>query len=390
MFQGGNLTEEYASFFILFGILNLLSKQYIPNTYANYLCTVSGLFFTLAAFTKEPFAVSTIPWLLYLSLEPNQTWKQRGSQLLFFIIGCIGVTLLFICYFWFNGNLNDWLQVISYNRVYVSYSQSLQTSAQESILISAYHQFIHYYVPQGWVCLSVFLVGCISIFYLPFTKKLHMLPLIFLLQFILEQFASNLSRYDIGHYYLQYTASFSMLILCGLCFLTHLSSTFKYTDYAIAALFIITFVTVDQQPLSLYRLRMNTPYRPAEIGILSKTLNESKKEGDTLWTNMGEYSKYYAETNVQSPCPYIYAYAHLFIDSGGTTAQQKRDALTACLQENPPTYMILSDQAFEKLQNVKLIALSDWIKQNYTPNYDITENGIIIYTYNPQIQSSNQ
>lgn len=386
MYQGGNLTEEYATVFVLFGILFLLTKQLLPESFTNYFCLLAGIFFTLAAFTKEPFAASAIPWLLYLGLEPKQSWRQRGISLLFFIAGCISITILITSYFLINGNLENWLQVIAYNRAYVEYSQTIASVNQEPFLITAYQRFVQYYLPQGWVWISVFLVGCVSIFYLPHTKKLRMLPLIFLLQFILEQFASNLSRFSIGHYYLQYTASFCLLCLCGLCFLTHLFSKYKYTEYALAALFVVILVTVDQKPLSLYRLRMNTPYRPAEIGILSKTLNEIKKEDDTLWTNLGTYSKYYAETNMQSPCPYIYTYEHLFIDSGGTTAQQKRDALTACLQENPPAYMILSDQAFEDLQKVKLIALSEWIKQNYTPNYDVTENGTIIYTYTQSAQ----
>lgn len=382
MYQGGNLTEIYASFFVLFGILLLISKQYFQSSCLKYACIASGLFFTLAAFTKEPFAVSALPWLFYLACEPKQSWKQRGMQFLYFLVGCISISLLIILYFWLNGNLGDWLQIIAYNRAYVADSYALQSGEQKQIIIEAYHQFMKYYTQQSWVCVGIFLVGCASIAYLPFIKKMNILPLIFFQQFILEQFVSNLSHYDIGHYYLQYTASFCLLGLCGLCFITHLFSTFRFAGYAITVVFVTAFVYVDQQPLSLYRLRMNTPYRPAENGILSQTLNEIKNEGDTLWTNMGEYSRYYAETNMQSPCPYIYAYEHLFIDSGGTTGQQKRDALTACLQENPPAYMILSDRAFEELQKVKLIALSEWIKQNYTPNYDVTENGIIIYTYN--------
>lgn len=379
MFQGGNLTEEFASFFILFGILSLLLKNSAAASMQKYGCLSAGIFMSAAVFTKEPFLFSALPWLFYLCFEPKLEWKQRGWNVLFFIMGGCVVAAVFAILFWMQGNLDDWLQVNAYNRAYVEYSQTQNDNGQNILITTAYSRFMQYFTQQSWVWIGALVVGIQSCLYFPYSKQMRFLPVIFLLQFMLEQFAANLSRYDIGHYYLQYTASFCLLCLSGFNILAYLFSRYRIAEYAIAVMFLASMFYVDGQPLSLYRLRMNTPYREADTGIISKTLRDMKKEGDTLWTNLGEYSKYYAESGLLSPCPYLYAYSHLFVDSGGTTAQQKRDALTACLQKNPPAFMVLSDKAFNELEDVKLIALGEWIKQHYTPNFDVTENGAVIY-----------
>ncbi len=379
LFQGGHFTEEYAVFFILTGITAIAGKPYVPENRQRVLYYFSGLCFALAVLTKEPFLLSAIPWLLYVFFEPKLDWKQRIQNWFCLCLGGGSLLVVFVFYVWLEGALYEWWQVILYNAAYVEYSNESTEMDPLHYLVWMGKQFYHYYIHLSPVWFAMFCVGVASAFYLPFAIRYRLLPVVFVLQVLFEVISSGMSGFDLGHYYLQYAASYCFVCLCGFVFILYWLQRVKSAEYILTAMFLTVFVLVDQSQVALYRHRMSVPFREVEAGVISKYLNEAKGEDDTLWTNLGEYSKYYAETGMLSPCPYIYAYEHLFIDSGNTTAQQKRDNLTACLQANPPDYMILSEKSLQELEKVKLIALEEWIRQNYEPNYDVMENGTMIY-----------
>ena len=112
IFQGGNLTEEYATLFLLMGILFAVAGKYCsfnpllaspilgeecnrapsdsernpqyPILYNNILFLLSGLVFSLCVFTKEPYLFSVIPWFLYTVFPSNKEWKKSFIHGLFF------------------------------------------------------------------------------------------------------------------------------------------------------------------------------------------------------------------------------------------------------------------------------------------------------------------
>ena len=80
------------------------------------------LFFSLAAFTKEPFLLSAIPWFIFLALPGGQSWKIALRRSLVFLLGSWPRRAVF-GYFVGNGIFWDWLDVVSYNIQYSLHSR---------------------------------------------------------------------------------------------------------------------------------------------------------------------------------------------------------------------------------------------------------------------------
>ena len=81
VFEGGNLTEEYGSVFALAGMLFALLARNARGGNFRFpmLCSLSGMSFSLAALTKEPFLFTAIPWFFFLALSKPEEIPGRGG-----------------------------------------------------------------------------------------------------------------------------------------------------------------------------------------------------------------------------------------------------------------------------------------------------------------------
>jgi 4-amino-4-deoxy-L-arabinose transferase-like glycosyltransferase len=131
--EGGNVTEEYASVFILAGALCAVHAVRRSNPPSAWLSALAGALFACAALTKEPFVVSSFPWLAWLVLAPRAEHGSARGRGAVFIAGALVPALACLAYLVSNDAFLSWIDKTSASFNYVSakedssFSESLGT-----------------------------------------------------------------------------------------------------------------------------------------------------------------------------------------------------------------------------------------------------------------------
>ncbi len=404
IFQGGNLTEEYGAVFVVTGIflalaarlgfcspplseedrlevesfskpLSLGILRFISRD--GLLRFLSGFFFSLAAFTKEPFVLSALPWAVFLARPDGRPWKSSLPRVLVFILGAMVPAAWFFAYFVWNGILRDWLDVMSYNVQY-----SLHSRPGIPLLERVNNHFgviAKYIMGQSLTFNLAFLIGLFGTAFGPFVRKYHFLPWVCAAAFFLDFSATMISGYEIGHYYLQVVPSYILVTGVGGALLLDLARRYRLPARGALAVFLLVFVGLDFVPIRSYFQRLSLPNGRAGIGALSQTLREKARPGDTLWCGLGDNSKYYLESGLLSPTRYLYLFEHHFLGSWLSTGQEKREILYRELTNNPPAFILLSERQADRLRQMGLNRLVDWIAINYQKSWEAVEQEVFIY-----------
>ena len=152
-------------------------------------------------------------------------------------------------------------------------------------------------------------------------------------------------------------------------------------------LFFLFLFLFDAEPCKDYLWRLTIPNRQSEVGVLSQWLLDKKQEGDRLWANVGENSKYYVETKLLSPTKYFYIFEHHFLDTVLSTREEKMDLLAQQLHSNPPEFLILSQEDENRIRDMGFQSLMDWVQTSYVKIYDVSENGHFIYVFQDRYSS---
>lgn len=373
VFQGGNLTEEYAVVFMVCGMALAAAARARGGSCNVILAGVSGLLFSLAVFCKETFLVSAIPWFAYLVIDPQPGVRFAGRRALFFLGGAFLPAFVWAAVLLIQGNGKDWLDVLSFNVQYARRSQSSPTFGGS---VFAHARAIAQYVARQTVTVHLLAwVGLLGACILPFVKKCGYFPWFCLAVVGFDFGATMIGGYEIGHYYLQFIPGYILLAASGAAFLLNIRASSLSWKVGVSLFILALFLGFDGRPLSLYRLRLTTPAGKPPLGAISQTILERKKPGDTLWAGRGDNSKFYFETGLLSPSKYIYVYDHLFLDTWLNSGQEKRDCLTGQLMANPPAYIILSRQDFSHFRGLGLHELMDWIESQYQKDAGVFEEG---------------
>lgn len=404
IFQGGNLTEEYGAVFVLIGIFLTLAARIgfnlsspgdksredeisLPHRpslrfFRIYerdllLCFLSGFFFSLAAFTKEPFLLSAIPWFIFLALPGGQSWKIALRRSLVFLLGSWLPAALFFGYFVGNGIFWDWLDVVSYN---IQYSLHSRPSILLLERVNTHIGVISKYIAGQTLTFNLaFLLGLAGACYPPFARKYHGLPWLCAAAFLLDCWATMISGYEIGHYYLQVVPSYILVAGVGGALLVDLAGRIRFPARGLLMVCLLVFLVLDFVPARDYIKRLSVPAGRAGIGALSQTLREKARAGDTLWCGLGDNAKYYLESGLLSPTRYLYIFEHHFLDSRLSTGQEKRDLLYRELTTHPPAFILLSEAQATRMRQMGLSNLVDWIASDYQKSWGAVEQGVFIY-----------
>lgn len=404
IFQGGNLTEEYGAVFVLIGIFLALAarlgssvlcrfKEECPPTESiplpvspagvrlisreRWCSFFSGFFFSLAVFTKEPFLLSVLPWMVFLALPDGQAWKSVLRRVLVFILGFAFPVVVFFAYFIWNGILWDWLDVLTYN---VQYSLHSRPGIPLLERVNTHFGVIaNYILRQSWTFLLLFLIGLAGCAYLPLVKKYQGLPWVCAAAFFLDFSATMISGYEIGHYYLQVVPSYILVTGVGSALVLDQARRFRFPARRLLAVFLLVLLGLDFVPLRNYFNRLSLPGGRAGIGALSQTLREKARPGDTLWCGLGDNAKYYVESGLFSPTRYLYIFEHHFLDTWLSTGREKREILYRELTSRPPAFILLSDKQADRMRRMGLKPLVDWIASDYQKSWEAVEQEVLIY-----------
>ena len=381
VFQGGNLTEEYAAYFVLLGIVAAVASREWLGNISIACCMISGLFFSLAIFTKEPFLLSAIPWFVFLFLQKKYSRRQILLRGIGYGIGALLPVVFFLVYFGMNGILSDWLDVLSYNYQYAKQSTSLESfwvRWKEHIRVAS--QFV---TGQTITFQLAFLLGIVATGFPAFVKKYGYFPWVCVAAFVLEFIATGISGYPIGHYYLQLVGSYILVGAVGGAFWIDWFQRNRLSQFWVLAVFLTSLLVADSVPGQMALRRIVTPPGRSGIGPISQAIRERKKAGDTIWVVVGDNSRYYLETGLLSPTKYIYLFEHLFLDTRNSTREEKQNLIRDQLTLHPPTYIILSGRAIACLEKLGLRDRLEWINSHYEID-NVREEENFLYVYKSQ------
>lgn len=121
VFEYGNFTEEYGAVFMVIGIFFASIRWDKEKPSEGFAAFLSGGFFCLSALTKEPFIFSAIPWALYIALNS----MRRLRAILFFALGVLIPSMVFLWYLVSVDALYDWIDIISFNFNYAGDAYNL-------------------------------------------------------------------------------------------------------------------------------------------------------------------------------------------------------------------------------------------------------------------------
>ncbi|MBF0459364.1 MAG: glycosyltransferase family 39 protein [Nitrospirae bacterium] len=357
-FTMGNFTEEYASVFMLFGILYTLESIRQKST---ALIILSGIFFSVSVFTKEPFLLSALPWIVYLMAKK----EGRPKKLLYLAVGSVLPLIIAIIYFIHTETLNNWLNVIYFNLAASKYGL-VHTSAISERIAASVNIFTKLVLFARTVDIF-FAAGVISVFQRSFVREYKHIPVVIVLWFIMSLIAVNIQNNHFNHYYIQVVPGFIMAAASGAAFLMfnlrrvagRITSTVSI--FAVLILSVIIFdrdiaktaydmitseaLTVADEPIAIY-------------------IKEHTQKSDAIW--VPSYDKYiYLQSGRLSPTKYLFMFPHIFITpTMNETSEEKLRCLREDLQRNPPVFIFITH--LTELDYLGPAGIPQWINNNYT------------------------
>jgi len=120
IFEGGNLTEEYAVTFMLAGMAAAVASRQTASRRASHALTaLCGSALGCAVLTKEPFLLTALPWAV-LAVWPTP-WRGRLALVyrsISLMLGAAVPLAAVVVYFLAHGAMSDWMDVIAFNVAY--------------------------------------------------------------------------------------------------------------------------------------------------------------------------------------------------------------------------------------------------------------------------------
>ncbi|MCX7045736.1 MAG: hypothetical protein NTX50_09675 [Candidatus Sumerlaeota bacterium] len=356
------------------------------------LCVLSGFFFALAAFTKEPFLLSSIPWFFFILFQRANSWKTRVVRAGCFIGGALIPALFFVLYLAAHGVLGDWYDTVTFSVSYTSrYSGNTSTWAKlksnaQPVLEKVIGVSNVRLSPSGippkpgetiekafgiayvkgkvtrltmtpLICAALGLIG--ALFY-PFVKKYHGFPLAAAAAFFFDYVGTALSGRSLGHYYMQLVPSYILLGACGAALLMDLAERLHLWRFWILALAVASIYFWDRGALEQWRNELNAEYKNVTISPMGQYIRDNSEEDDQIWSPYGHASRFYIEAGRACAVRFPNLSDMVVVDTWKNTAKQKIDALKEELKAKPPKFIVIED--YGTLMKYGLMA---WIEANY-------------------------
>ncbi len=369
LIKGGNYTEVYAVAFVAMGLMmtawtrRRLDWRQWPG------CGLAGLFFSLAAFTKEPFILSSVPWFFWLifarPVGAVYSWKRLILRSLSFIGGAFIPALIFLIYFWSRGALADWLDVFVFNFSFAENTQSdLGFWANQAENLSMVREYIlNRDMPMG-----LLLALAVASFLDPaFRKRFGALPVFAAIMLLLDYFATSLSTNRHGHYYLQMTPAIGILCACGAAYLAMIFTRAK-RHWRVGLIVVLLFAFWWDREFYITHARKRLAESSREqASPVAEYIAGHSEPGSGLWICEAKYSFLYHQADRLSPSRYLFGSKEIFIDTALSTRLEKIAILREDLQSKPPKFIIMASPEYRLKRGQFLLqsGIYDWVTRNY-------------------------
>ena len=275
IFEGGNVTEEYAVTFMLAGMAAAVASRQIASRRGSaVLVGLCGFAMGCAVLTKEPFLLTALPWATLavwprrstggttasrstgvppvsrMGVSPMQTQPagetfplrhdQHGLEarathgrdahatarasrsrhvVLPLLLGALIPLAACVAYFLVNGGLAGWWDMIAYNVAYTSADP--ERKAFHLRLAANFLQMLVNFSLISWLAFAAAVAGVVGAFGREFRRRTGGLIVVVLADWIMALLATSLSGRQYGHYHLQLVPSMSLLAVFGVAFVVH-------------------------------------------------------------------------------------------------------------------------------------------------------------------------
>ncbi|MCG6552744.1 MAG: hypothetical protein L7F77_10480 [Candidatus Magnetominusculus sp. LBB02] len=363
-FTMGNFTEEYASVFMLLGVLFAIGAGR-----RSPLIILAGIFFSLSVFTKEPFLLSALPWIAYL------TAQDRPKRLLL-AIGVFLPLILALIYFIYTGTLMDWLDMFNFNLV-LSKDGMLHSAGITERLANSVSVFTNLVLFAKTVDVF-FAVGILGVFQKSFVRQYQYMPVVIVFWFFMSLLAVNIQSNHFNHYYIQLMPGFIMAAACGAAFLTFNLRKYAGRILSSAAVFAVLTLSIVLFDYDIAKSAYNMlSYEQSSVAEepIAIYIKERTQTSDTIW--VPTYDKYmYLQSGRLSPTKYLFLFPHIFLtQTVKETTEQKERRLREDLQRTPPKFIFMSHAS--ELDYLAPAGIPQWIQNNYTLD-SMWYNGLLL------------
>ncbi|KJR41003.1 membrane protein [Candidatus Magnetoovum chiemensis] len=362
VFVSGNHPEEYASIFIVIGVLFIIKARINKNNISPMFTALTGLLFSLACLTKETFLFSLAPWSAYLMLGKGEKGRLR-THILAFLIGLIIPISLLSLYFIANGAFYDWIDTTSFNFYYVKLFQ--HNNSLIYALTNNLNVLLSKVILKTVIGAVFFFAGLVSILDRKFVKTYYWFPLAAVSAFLMEFAATALSGRQFGHYYMQISASFIMISSCGAAFCLYYFNRLEVSKLFLFLFAVIVIFFFDINPVRQYIKWISLSASAADKTAIGQYITKTSAEGDLIWVSGCVLSVVYLETKRLSAAKYVCLEDYYLIDTLFSSKEDKINTVKEQLMRNRPKIIIVDDRhILEKINIMK------WINDEYEENSD--------------------
>ncbi|MFH0793742.1 MAG: hypothetical protein V2A74_06885, partial [bacterium] len=329
--EGGNLMEEYAVIFVLAGILCVLHAREAGGRKALVQSCAAGLMFSLAAFTKDPFILSSVPWFIYLILSPGWNRKSMLARAGCFIAAAFAPLVVFVLYLLLKGALLNWLDNYYVGFAYVGDKYQQHVPLMDRLRSDFAATKMRVFDRSG-IGPFLFCAGVAVCLVPGFVKKYAFFPVAAIGAFVMDYWATTLSGKHFGHYYMQLVPSYVMIAISGIAFLSYLGDKWRIPDSALltAALLAILFCW-DRSAWFPFIECVRGPSPKPAVGPITSYIVQNSVPSDPLWVGPGYTTRFYFETGRLSPATQFVPTLPWFVDTPLSTREEKISTLKSQL-----------------------------------------------------------
>ena len=361
IFQGGNLTEEYAAVFLFGGVYASQWARTLVGKHSYLLSAVAGFFFSLAILTKEPYLLSCLPWITFALLKRDGGFK--GFLLRSVSLGAGGLLPVcgFVAYFAWHGALMYWVDTISFSFSYVAAGGGAGTSFWQR-LESNRRYFSDFILNKSSIITAAAYLGILWSVITPFLGKARnfFIPAV-CAEFILDYCATSLTGMGYGHYYMQIVPSFILLAACGFGLVqVVVAKRVPFVSIGLLALGAFAAYKLDATFFNTWYQSLNVPYgRYAQDEPVIRYIRENSAPSDQMWQSVYHKTRRYLEAGRLSPVRFLYIENYLKKDTMLSTGEQKIESIKDGLKIRRPKFVIISPEESD------YFGLTEWLQANY-------------------------
>jgi hypothetical protein len=386
LYIGGHFASEYGASVLAVAagvLLSAITRHHAGNLTVDQRgerlwFVTGGLCLALATLLKEPFLLDALPLILWAVWQCAADRPHAIRLGLCVLSGALLPYALLGLYFLTQGGLLDWLSTPFYNMAYAR-EHARMNSEEGWILGRSAGKFWTLIVAPSTPVALLALAGLIGACIPSHIRRTHGFACVIPAWLLTSSLGASLGASLFHHYYMQCVVPYVLLAVSGLWMLQqHVARLPSPAGLApaVGALLVLGLIYAEfpgitvtpgrSDSLIYHSLRrhqyhmVRRPQEKADEYIVSRSSAD-----DTIWVQCYKSTGMYADVGRRPATKYVFALEHVFINTLGSTREEKLALLARQLQASRPRFLILEDKDLNTLTFLRDANLIPWIQQEY-------------------------